>query len=160
MSIELDLGKNIANATDDSLHLVTFFIAEEEFGVGILEVIEIIRLVQITPVPNTSFYLEGVINLRGKVIPVINLRKRFGLEEIPFSEMTRIIVMSLNGSIMGFLVDQVSEVMTIPKNIVEGTPPVVAGVDAEYIEGVANMANGLLILLDLNALLESSPLVL
>ncbi len=144
---------------EDIIQVVTFFIAEEEFAVEILDVHEIIRLIQITPVPNVAEFLEGVINLRGKVIPVINLRKRFDLPRIANSGKTRIIVMELRQKIMGFLVDEVSEVLSISKHIIEETPPIVAGVDAEYIRGVANMQNGLLIILELEALLEVSPLV-
>ncbi len=160
MSYEAE-NHEVMNETvaEDIIQVVTFFIAEEEFAVEILDVHEIIRLIQITPVPNVAEFLEGVINLRGKVIPVINLRKRFDLPRIANSGKTRIIVMELRQKIMGFLVDEVSEVLSISKNIIEETPPIVAGVDAEYIRGVANMANGLLIILELEALLEVSPLV-
>ncbi len=144
---------------ENNLQLVTFFIAEEEFAVEILDVHEIIRIIQITPVPNTAPFLEGVINLRGNVIPVVNLRKRFGLEGIEMTSKSRIIVMEVSQRIMGFLVDEVSEVLSINSNIVEESPAVVSGVDSEYIRGVANMPNGLLILLNLSALLEMSPLV-
>ncbi len=161
MSNNPELNLDVGTVLDDAhLHVVTFYIAEEEFGVGILDVNEIIRLIQITPVPNTAHFLEGVINLRGKVIPVVNLRKRFDLEEIENTEKTRIIVMELNQRNMGFLVDEVSEVLSVPKEAVEPPPSVVAGIEAEYISGVANMPNSLLILLDLVKLLDMCPLVL
>ena len=135
------------------LQLVTFRMGNEEFGVKILVVNEIIRLVQITQVPNAPEFIEGVINLRGKVLPVVGLRKRFKLPQVPMDENTRIIVMELNHNVVGFLVDAVSEVLRIPENLVEEAPAVVAGIGSEYIEGVGKLDDRLLILLDLEALL-------
>ncbi len=137
----------------DLLQLVTFRLGSEEFGVKILVVNEIIRLVQITPVPNAPACIEGVINLRGKVLPVIGLRKRFGLPDVPLDAHSRIIVMELNQNVVGFLVDAVSEVLRIPAHTVEQAPAVVAGIGSEYIEGVGKLDDRLLILLDLEALL-------
>ncbi|MBT8763122.1 chemotaxis protein CheW [Desulfohalobiaceae bacterium Ax17] len=136
------------------LQLVTFRIGEEEFGVDILRVQEIIRMLEITRVPNAPDFVEGVINLRGKVIPIIDLRKRFGLTVKDHDKHTRIIVVEINDMVVGFVVDAVSEVLRIPADIVEPPPPVVAGVDSEYISGVGKLEDRLLILLDLNRLLK------
>ncbi|MCL1985384.1 MAG: chemotaxis protein CheW [Betaproteobacteria bacterium] len=136
------------------LQLVTFNIAEEEFGVDILSVQEIIRLMQITTVPRAPACIEGVINLRGKVIPVIDMRKRFNLPAVERDNRTRIIVMEFGAKIVGFLVDAVSEVLRIPANTVEPAPAVVSGVGSEYIKGVGKLDDRLLILLDLDSLLE------
>jgi len=137
------------------LQLVTFNIAEEEFGVDILSVQEIIRLMQITTVPRAPACIEGVINLRGKVIPVIDMRKRFNLPAVERDSHTRIIVMEFGSSkIVGFLVDAVSEVLRIPASTVESAPAVVSGVGSEYIKGVGKLDDRLLILLDLDRLLE------
>lgn len=139
---------------DESLiQLVTFRLGDEEFGVRILVVNEIIRLVQITQVPNAPEFIEGVINLRGKVLPVVGLRKRFRMAERPLDDNSRIIVMELNHNVVGFLVDAVSEVLRIPESTVEPAPAVVAGIGSEYIEGVGRLDDRLLILLDLEALL-------
>ncbi|MBQ3060663.1 MAG: purine-binding chemotaxis protein CheW [Desulfovibrio sp.] len=138
----------------DLLQLVTFHIGEEEFGVDILAVQEIIRLMQITMVPRASAFIEGVINLRGKVIPVINMRTRFGMPARPHDNSTRIVVTEFGQKIVGFLVDAVSEVLRIPAATVEDPPPVVAGIGSEYIRGVGKLNNRLLILLDLDNLLN------
>ena len=143
---------------DELLQLVTFSIGEEEFGVDILKVQEIIRTMEITKVPRAQDFVEGVINLRGKVIPIIDLRRRFGLDSKPHDKDTRIIVIEINNMIVGFVVDSVSEVLRIPAGTVEPPPPVVAGVESEYISGVGKLQDRLLILLDLDKLLSSEDL--
>ena len=137
------------------IQLVTFSIGEEEFGVDILKVQEIIRIMEITKVPKAPPFVEGVINLRGNVIPVIDLRKRFGLETREHDSQTRIIVIEINKMIVGFVVDSVSEVLRIPQNTVEPPPPVVSGLESEYISGVGKLEDRLLIMLDLDRLLSS-----
>ena len=140
------------------LQLVTFSIDEEEFGVNILKVQEIIRIMEITRVPRSPEFVEGVINLRGRVIPIVDLRRRFGLAAIAHYKDTRIIVIELNSLVVGFIVDAVSEVLRIPADTVEPTPPVAAGVDSEYISGVGKLQDRLLILLDLDKLLTAEDL--
>ncbi|MDR1490309.1 MAG: chemotaxis protein CheW [Desulfovibrio sp.] len=139
---------------DELLQLVTFSIGEEEFGVDILKVQEIIRTMEITKVPRAEAFVEGVINLRGKVIPIIDLRRRFGLDSKAHDKHTRIIVIEINNMIVGFVVDSVSEVLRIPAGTVEPPPPVVSGLDSEYISGVGKLQDRLLILLDLDKLLS------
>lgn len=143
---------------DDLLQLVTFSIGSEEFGVDILKVIEIIRMMEITKVPKAPVFVEGVINLRGLVIPIIDLRRRFGLQDKDDDSDTRIIVIEINGMSVGFVVDSVSEVLRIPVSTVEPAPPVVAGLDSDYISGVGKLEDRLLILLDLDKLLSSDDL--
>ncbi|MCA1986306.1 MAG: chemotaxis protein CheW [Desulfovibrio sp.] len=135
------------------LQLVTFRVASEEFGIDILSVQEIIRTMEITKVPRAPMIVEGVINLRGKVIPIIDLRKKFGLESKPHDSKTRIIVVDLRGMVVGFVVDEVSEVLRIPSSTVEPPPAIVSGIDSEYIDGVGKIEDRLLILLDLDRLL-------
>ncbi|MEG1609877.1 MAG: chemotaxis protein CheW [Bilophila sp.] len=144
--------------SDNLIQLVTFKIAEEEFGVDILKVQEIIRMMPITKVPNAPPFVEGVINLRGKVIPVIDMRKRFGMAASPHDSQTRIEVMDLQGQIIGFVVDAVSEVLRIKESTVEPPPPVVAGIGSEYMRGVGKLQDRLLILLDLDKLLSENEL--
>jgi purine-binding chemotaxis protein CheW len=139
---------------EEILQLVTFHVDEEEFGVGILEVREINRMMEITRVPHAPGFVEGVINLRGQVIPVVDLRKRFGLGEVERDKNTRIVVVELGETVVGFLVDSVSEVLRVPTSIVEPPPPIVGGIDSEYIEGVVKLEDRLLILLDLRRLLN------
>lgn len=149
------LIRDLHDAECDSslLQLVTFRIGEEEFGVDILAVQEIIRLMQITPVPRAPVDIAGVINLRGKVIPVVNMRSRFSLPAQEPTPQTRIVVMEFEEKIVGFLVDAVSEVLRIPVTTVEDPPPVVAGIGSEYIRGVGKLDERLLILLDLDSLM-------
>lgn len=143
------------DATDSTLiQLVTFKIAQEEFGVDILRVQEIIRMMAITKVPNAPGFVEGVINLRGKVIPVIDIRRRFGMTNAEHDAQTRIMVMDLQGIVVGFVVDAVCEVLRIQQSTIEPPPAVVAGIGSEYIRGVGKLADRLLILLELDRLLE------
>lgn len=143
---------------DELLQLVTFSIGEEEFGVDILKVQEIIRTMEITKVPRAPEFVEGVINLRGKVIPIIDLHRRFGLDSKTHDKHTRIIVIEINNMIVGFVVDSVSEVLRIPASTVEPPPPVVAGLESEYISGVGKLQDRLLILLDLDRLLSNDDI--
>ena len=142
----------------DIYQLVTFSIGSEEFGVDILKVMEIIRTMEITKVPKAPEFVEGVINLRGTVIPIIDLRRRFGLEPKAGDTSTRIIVIEINGMTVGFVVDSVSEVLGIPANTVEPAPAVVSGLDSDYISGVGKLEDRLLILLDLDKLLSSEDI--
>lgn len=148
----------ITTQENQLLQLVTFGIGEEEFGIDILKVQEIIRTMAITKVPNSPPYVEGVINLRGKVIPVIDLRGRFNMEYRTHDSHTRIIVLQIHGMIVGFVVDEVSEVLRIRSNTVEPPPPVVSGIESEYIKGVGKLDDRLLILLDLDKLIPIEEL--
>ena len=115
---------------------------------------EIIRLIQITMVPRAAHFIEGVINLRGKVVPVVNMRTRFNMPPVEHNADTRIVVMEFQQKIVGFLVDSVSEVLRIPASTVEPAPPMVCGIGAEYLRGVGKLDDRLLILLDLDTLLS------
>lgn len=139
--------------TDELLQLVSFNIGKEEFGMDILKVQEIIRMITITKVPNSPEFVEGVINLRGRVIPVVDLRIRLGMEKIEYGKNTRIIVVEIEGKTIGFIVDSVSEVLRIPKSITEPPPSIVAGIRAEYITAIGKLEDRLLILLDLEKIL-------
>jgi len=146
-----------ASATgEDVLQLVTFTLKDEEYAVDILKVQEINRIVEITEVPNAPQYVEGVINLRGKVIPVINLRMKFGFEEKEFDDVSRIIIMDVNGITNGIIVDSVSEVLRIPSHIVEPAPPLASDVISMYIKGIAKFEKRLIILIDIEKLIGNS----
>lgn len=137
------------------LQLVGFHVGGEEFGINILRVQEIIRSQQLTRVPNSPDCMEGVMNLRGKIIPVIALRKRFGLDEVPPDRQNRIVVVEIQGNVLGFVVDAVSEVLRIPADTVEA-PPRLGAVEREYVAGVGKIGDRLLILLDADRLMSSS----
>jgi purine-binding chemotaxis protein CheW len=150
-----DIKNASQGKSEELLQLVSFNIGDEEFGVDILKVQEINRMLDVTRVPNAPEYVDGVINLRGKVIPIIDLRRRFGMERKEHDKNTRIVVVELSGKVVGFVVDAVSEVLRIPKSVTEPPPPIVAGVDAEYITAVGKLEDRLLILLDLEKVLSS-----
>jgi purine-binding chemotaxis protein CheW len=143
-----------ASTRDEVLQLVTFRLGNEEFGVNIHELQEIIRMMPITRVPKAPSFVEGVVNLRGQVIPIIELRKRIGMASAEHDKGTRIIVVQIDRKTVGFIVDQVGEVKRIPSRVVEPPPPIVAGIESEYINGVGKLEDQLLILLDLNRLLS------
>lgn len=132
------------------IQLVSFSLDNEEYGVDVLKVREIIRMPIITRVPNTPHYVQGVINLRGKVIPIISMRARFGLATAGHDKQTRIMVMDVSGELMGFVVDAVSEVIRISSSEIQPSPAVMtSGIDQECISGVINQAERLLVLLNL-----------
>ncbi|MBE9536484.1 MAG: protein phosphatase CheZ [Proteobacteria bacterium] len=128
--------------------LVSFRLGEEEFAVDILKIQEIIRMMEITCIPKSPDFVEGVINLRGNVVPIIDLRKRFALPSENIGKNTRIIVMDVGGRIVGFIVDAVSEVLRLPASSIEPAPSMIGGIDSDYISGVGKLENRLLILLN------------
>lgn len=144
-------GKNLAGK------YLTFKLANEEYGIGILKVKEIIGMMPITPVPQMPHYVKGVINLRGKVIPVIDLRLRFGMEEAGYTDRTCIIVVEVSrgeGSItMGIVVDAVSEVSQIKAEDIEETPSFGTRLNTSYIVGMAKSDGSVKILLDIDRIL-------
>jgi purine-binding chemotaxis protein CheW len=146
-------GREPAISHEELLQFVGFHVGSEEFVVNILRVQEIIRAQQLTRVPNSPACMEGVMNLRGKIIPVIALRKRFGLEEAPPDKQNRIVVVEVQGSVFGFAVDAVSEVLRLPSHTVE-PPPRLGPVEREYVAGVGKLGDRLLILLDTDRLLS------
>jgi purine-binding chemotaxis protein CheW len=138
------------------IQLVSFSLDQEEYGINVLKVREIIRMLSITRVPNTPHYVEGVINLRGKVIPIISLRNKFELSEAESDKRTRIMVMEVAGELMGFIVDEVSEVIRISEKEIQPPPPVVtSGIDQECMAGVINQTERLLVLLDLEKMFSA-----
>ena len=138
---------------------LTFSLAEEEYGIGILKIKEIIGMLPITSVPQTPDFVKGVINLRGKVIPVIDLRLRFGIGEIDYTERTCIIVVEIAGQagtvLIGIVVDSVSEVLNVKGDDIEDTPTFGTKLDTEYILGMAKMEGGVKILLDIDRVLNA-----
>ena len=140
------------------LQLVTFMVGSEEFAIPILSVQEINRMMEITRVPQSPPFIEGVINLRGKIIPVMDLRKRFGVEvSIELSD-SRIIVVEVATRVIGFTVDRVNEVLRIESDIIVPPPSMVSGVDSEYVQGVGKLDDRLLILLNLDRLFSDEDL--
>ncbi|MCX6135355.1 MAG: chemotaxis protein CheW [Ignavibacteriales bacterium] len=143
------------NGAEELLQLVSFKIGDEEFGVDILKVQEINRMLDITRVPNAPPHVVGVINLRGKVIPVVDLREKFGMERKDHDKNTRIVVMELGGRIIGFVVDAVSEVLRIPRSVTEPPPSVASTSNVDYITAIGKLDDRLLTLLDLEKVINN-----
>lgn len=150
--------EGIMKETEDIRQLVTFGLGSEEFGIEILSVQEIIRLPEITKVPQAPSYMEGVVNIRGSIVPVMNLRGRIDMERKDNSRETRVIVVSINEQIVGFIVDSVNEVLRISNDIVEPSPDMVQGVDTEYIVGIAKVEKRLVVLLDFEKIFSTNEL--
>jgi purine-binding chemotaxis protein CheW len=134
---------------------VIFTLANEHYGVGIAVVDSIIKLQAITAVPRAPNFVEGVTNLRGKVLPVIDLRKRFGLPAEESTKEARIVVTEMDGSTVGMLVDTVSEVLDVADEAIEPPSPIVTTVDSGFITGIAKVDDRLVILLDLEKVLSA-----
>ena len=141
---------------------LTFSLADEEYGIGILKIKEIIGMMPITSVPQTPEFVKGVINLRGKVIPVIELRLRFGMGKIDYTERTCIIVVEIDSQagtvLIGIVVDSVSEVLNVKGDDIADTPTFGAKLNTEYILGMAKMEGGVKILLDIDQVLSAEEL--
>lgn len=150
--------KNLAIESNDLIQLVSFKLGNEEFGIDIGRVQEINMMMQLTKIPNSNQFIEGVVNLRGKIVPVINLRERLGLSKKEDDRKTKIIVSDVNNKLIGYIVDEVNEVLRISKSIIEPTPDLVSGVDSDLIQGVAKLEGRLLILLNLDKLLSSAEI--
>jgi len=141
---------------------LTFALAGEEYGISILKVKEIIGMMGITAVPQTPGFVKGVINLRGKVIPVVDLRWKFGMEAMPYTDRTCIVVVEISGSagpiMMGIVVDTVSEVLNIKAGEIEDTPTFGVKLNTEFILGMAKMSGAVKILLDINRVLTEEEI--
>lgn len=137
------------------VQVVSFQLGTEEYGVDISQVQEIIRMVEITHVPRAPHFMEGVINLRGQLIPIIDLRTRFGMERAAPTKSTRIVVTEIGTKRVGIVVDSVSEVLNIPLDNIEEAPEMIAGVGTEYIQGVGKVNDRLIIMLDLTMVISN-----
>lgn len=141
---------------NELIQLVSFNLGAEEYAVEVLKVREIIRMTSITHIPNTPPSVEGIINLRGKVIPIISLRNRFGMSSTEDDQHTRIMVMDIAGKLMGFIVDGVSEVIRIASGEIQPPPSIAAGgTDQDFISGVIKHADQLLLMLQLDRMFSS-----
>lgn len=161
----MPLGANPAAAAEagaesgQTMQLVSFRLHREEYGIPITKVQEIILMGEITRVPQTPEFIKGLINLRSTVIPIIDLRLRFGLEEQTPGDETRIVVVNTGGKTIGLIVDAVSEVLRISADQIAPPPPTVAGLGRDYITGLVKLEKRLLVMLDIDTIFapESLP---
>lgn len=138
------------------LHIVGFQVGRETYGVPIASLHEIVRVTEITSVPDSPAYIEGVINLRGKIVSVIDLRKRFGTKQVANSKKNRILVVELNGRLTGLIVDAASDVLKIPADDVEAAPAVFQEGGLNCVTGLGKYKGRLIVLLDMNKLLQQT----
>ena len=153
------LNSQISFATDGSQFL-TFTLGTEEYGVEILKVQEIKGYSAITPIPNTPAYVKGVMNLRGAIIPIVDLRAKLAMAETTYNQFTVIIVVRVGAKTVGVVVDAVSDVLNIPTKDIQPTPDFGAQVDARFISGLAKASERLVVLLDIDKVLGSDAVTL
>jgi len=140
-------------AVEQTEHLATFFLDREEYGVDVRLVQEIRRVTEITQVPRAPEFIKGVINLRGRIIPVIDLKKKLGLGEVGVTKLSRIVVVTLKGRLLGLLVDGASQVLKVPVSLIEPAPEEVVQKGGDYLRGVAKLEGRLIILIELPTVL-------
>jgi len=150
----MDSEKRHLEANGEINQLISFAVGEEEYGLDILKVKEVIRIREITRLPKAPSFVRGIINLRGDVIPIVDLRDRFGLENKEYTEMTRVIVVDVESKLVGMVVDSASQVVRIPEDQIDPPPPIVGGLSAEYIKGVGKIDQRLVILLNIDRILS------
>ena len=144
--------------TISSIQIVCFKIEEEEYGIEILKVQEILKLPSLTTLPKTSDFIKGVFDLRGKVIPVIDLSKRFGIDCSSDVENKRAIVVNIKGKAIGLAIDSVSHVIKVNTDDIEPPPPVVKGISGRYIIGIAKVQNDFIVILDINKIFSAGEI--
>ncbi|UOD34397.1 purine-binding chemotaxis protein CheW [Deferribacteraceae bacterium V6Fe1] len=133
----------------DISQFVGFKLGSEKYAIDIMVIEEILRKTEITPVPKAPDFIEGIVNIRGRVIPVVDLKKKLKLGIVNDSQTSRIIITNINNKKIGFLVDEVEEVLRIEKNLIEDAPALAVNIDSNYINGVAKTEKGMIILLDI-----------
>lgn len=144
----------------EEIKVIVFKLGEEEYGIEVDKVQTIERMMPITRVPKTYAFVKGVINLRGVVIPVINLRGRFGLGEVEATDQTRVIIVAVNDMQVGFIVDSASDVIDLNTDSIDSPPEVVGGIKAKYLRGVAKVGEErLLVMLNLSEVLNKSEII-
>jgi purine-binding chemotaxis protein CheW len=142
----------------DTIQLVTFTVGKEEYGVRIEEVQEIVRMPEITRLPQTESFIKGVINLRGNIIPVIDMRERFNLEKKDYSDMTRVIVVRIEEKLTGLIVDDVAQVLEIGLSEIEEAPEIITGRSKEFIAGIGKINDLMIIIIDTKKILTNSEI--
>ena len=152
-SIKVEHGVNGANLSTNSLLIVSFLLENERYGVDAKKVKEIIKVKKITPIPQVREYIEGIVNLRGDILPVIDLRKFFHLPVFDGSEK-KILFIESNGKVTGIIVDAVSEVIRLSTDNIQPSPPAIKKINTEYINGVGNISNGMVILIDIDKIVK------
>jgi purine-binding chemotaxis protein CheW len=147
--------KHSHTLTRDQDQLISFVVGGEDYGIDIQRVKEVIRIREITKLPKCPVFVKGVINLRGDVIPIIDLREKFGLPHEEYTDMTRVIVVEVDEKSIGMVVDSVSHVIRLSEDEIEPPPPLIGGLSSEFIRGVGKLGENLIILLDIDSILTT-----
>jgi purine-binding chemotaxis protein CheW len=140
----------------EMIQIVSLMLGGEKYGINIMDIEEILRMLNITKVPKAPSFVEGIINLRGQVIPIVDLRKKMGVMVPDESGQTRIINVNIKGKKIGFVVDNVDEVLRLDPDVIDKAPGVSTGVDTNYIQGVARTHNGMIIILNVHKIFSST----
>ncbi|MEJ5363046.1 MAG: chemotaxis protein CheW [Spirochaetota bacterium] len=157
LNIAAKTAESVIDETDslDILQLVSFKLDEIEYGIDILSVHEILRIPEITRLPNTPEYIKGVINLRGNVIPVVDIRLRFGMQQVALTELSRIIVVEIGEKLVGLLVDNVHQVIRLSRSRIDEPHDLIEGISTEFISGIGRLQDRLIVILRLDNILFS-----
>ncbi|MCF6325194.1 MAG: chemotaxis protein CheW [Gammaproteobacteria bacterium] len=150
------MNQKATNPQDEVLQWVTFKLEGEAYGINVMQVQEVLRVSEITPVPGAPSYILGIINLRGNVVTVLDTRMRFGLPMYETDDASRVVIVESNGNVLGILVDSVAEVVYLRSSEIESTPNLGNDESSRYIQGVYSNEGNLLILVDVNKLLSNN----
>ncbi|MFV1922772.1 MAG: chemotaxis protein CheW [Methylotenera sp.] len=157
---ETNLETNGAEGSVPSQEYLTFVLADESYGIDILKVQEIRGYDPVTKIANTPEFIKGVVNLRGLIVPIVDLRIKFGLGKIVYDEFTVVIILNLNGRVVGIVVDGVSDVMNLKGTDLRNVPDIVSSIDTKYITGLATVDEKMFILVDIEQLMTSNEMAL
>jgi purine-binding chemotaxis protein CheW len=162
MSMNTETSFNTTNTKANSAagEYLTFVLGAEEYGLEILKVQEIRGYEAVTQIANTPEFIKGVVNLRGKIVPIVDLRIKFHLGKVEYDEFTVVIILNLNGRVAGIVVDGVSDVMALKDEQIRAVPDLVTSIDTKYIVGLATMESQMLILVDIEQLMSSQEMAL
>lgn len=162
MNTSAEVANNKPSATIKSAagEYLTFVLGEEEYGIEILKVQEIRGYDAVTPIANTPTFIKGVVNLRGKIVPIVDLRIKFNLGKVGYDEFTVVIILNLSGRVVGIVVDGVSDVMALKDDQLREVPSLVTSIDTKYIVGLATVEQQMLILVDIEQLMSSQEMAL
>jgi purine-binding chemotaxis protein CheW len=165
MSTETDNSTSNTNATSAKAKIaggeyLTFVLGDEQYGLEILKVQEIRGYDAVTQIANTPDFIKGVVNLRGKIVPIVDLRIKFNLGKVEYDEFTVVIILNLNGRVVGIVVDGVSDVMALKEEQIRDVPSLVSSIDTKYIVGLATVEEHMFILVDIEQLMSSQEMAL
>lgn len=161
MNLTAELTENTASQTVPTEgEYLTFVLGTESYGLDILKVQEIRGYDAVTQIANTPAFIKGVINLRGKIVPIVDLRVKFNMGKVEYNEFTVVIILNLGGRVVGIVVDGVSDVMQLEESQIRAVPDIVASIDTQYITGLASIAEKMFILVDIEKLMNSQEMEL